>query len=227
MKNRPLLLLLIALLLLNLPALAHSAEPVPAAPDPLLHFAPATGHVQREPLLHTPPFAPDADLLHVVFIDMGMNDAILLESGGQYLLVDGGDWGQNAHVLRYLREHGIDHIDWMFSTHAHNDHMEGQRRLLSEGIRVGQYFSPYGPNVGLPKFSKMLKLLDKLGMAPATVQQGDRMMLGNAQLHFYRNDEFRDTEATQNHASMLTRVQLASAACCCRPTSPTTASGCW
>ena len=96
------------------------------------------------------------DCIH--FLSTGNSDAILLESGGHFALVDAGedsdnprgfDWlvfdGHEEDVLAYLKSHAADengkvHLDFVLGTHAHSDHIGGfDTVILALGSR------PYVP----------------------------------------------------------------------------------
>ena len=91
--------------------------------------------------------APDApDRIH--FLNVGIGDAILLESDGHFAMVDAGedsdnprgfDWlvydGHEQEVLQYLKTHAADqdgkvHLDFVLGTHAHSDHIGGFDTLI-------------------------------------------------------------------------------------------------
>ncbi len=87
--------------------------------------------------------APATPLLTVTVIDVGQGDAILLEfPNKKYVLLDTGprypssDMGQRT-ILPLLRRKGIQSLDAIVLSHAHDDHTGGCRYLL-ENIAVGR-----------------------------------------------------------------------------------------
>jgi competence protein ComEC len=76
-------------------------------------------------------------LLAVTFLAVGHGDAIVLESGGQSALVDGGgvpggrDVGRQV-VVPYLRERAIRQLDLAVLSHPHPDHALGLISALEE-----------------------------------------------------------------------------------------------
>ncbi len=79
--------------------------------------------------------------LEVTFLDVGQADCALIECDGEYLLVDGGNVGDSNKVASHLQRKGIDFIDFVVGTHAHEDHIGGLSGALSVAS-AGTVFSP-------------------------------------------------------------------------------------
>ena len=77
----------------------------------------------------TEPIA-DPNTMKVYFIDVGQADCLYAEQGGQTLLVDGGNIEDGPLVAKYLTELGVDHLDYVIVTHAHEDHCGGIDSIL-------------------------------------------------------------------------------------------------
>ncbi len=98
--------------------------------------------VQEEPEMKT------IDCIH--FLNTGNSDAILLQSGGRFAMVDSGEDTDNPRgfpglalegfeqkVLAYLKAHAADengkvHLDFVLGTHAHSDHIGGFDTILAD-----------------------------------------------------------------------------------------------
>lgn len=98
-----------------------------------------------------PPAQPDFtdDKIHYINVNPDeLSDSFLVESNGQYLLVDtsnpdlatGGaqaisdDTANVNRVIHYLKELGISSLDYVVMTHNHSDHIGGVSRLCQEGF---------------------------------------------------------------------------------------------
>ena len=61
----------------------------------------------------------------VHFIDIGQGNAILVQSGGQNLLYDGGDQSHADLLISYLQQQNVENIDYMIASHYDEDHIGG------------------------------------------------------------------------------------------------------
>lgn len=68
----------------------------------------------------------------VHFVDVGQGDCTLVESNGEYLLIDAGENGHETEVLNYLRSMNIEKLDYIIVTHQHSDHIGGMPEVLAE-----------------------------------------------------------------------------------------------
>lgn len=76
--------------------------------------------------LVNPVFASDASkAMAVHFIDVGQGLSILVQSGGQNLVYDGGDQSHADQVVSYLQQQNVQTIDYMIASHYDEDHIGG------------------------------------------------------------------------------------------------------
>ena len=66
----------------------------------------------------------------VHFIDVGQGLAILVQSGGENLLYDGGNRSHADEVVQYLKNQEVETIDYMISSHYDEDHLGGLVKCL-------------------------------------------------------------------------------------------------
>lgn len=69
--------------------------------------------------------------LTVHFLDVGQADCALLESGGEYMLIDGGNREDGRLVVSYLEQQGVEELAYVVCTHAHEDHVGGLPSVLA------------------------------------------------------------------------------------------------
>lgn len=69
--------------------------------------------------------------LTLTMIDVGQADSFLLQQGNQVALIDCGTRSTGKDVVKYLKEHEISKIDYLFGTHPHDDHMGGMYDVIT------------------------------------------------------------------------------------------------
>lgn len=80
---------------------------------------------------------PD-DILHVSFLDVGEGDAILIQDGGQNILIDGGPSPQSLFLALGQKMPFWDRsLDLVILTHPHLDHLSGLVEALKR-YQIGQ-----------------------------------------------------------------------------------------
>jgi competence protein ComEC len=67
--------------------------------------------------------------LTIHFLDVGQGDSILLEHGGDTMLIDSGEIGKGDDVAAYVKSEGITSLDYVVATHPHSDHIGGCRQF--------------------------------------------------------------------------------------------------
>lgn len=59
------------------------------------------------------------------FINTGNSDAILIQDGKTFTLIDGGDNDDENLMVNYLKNQGVKDIKYLIATHSHADHLGG------------------------------------------------------------------------------------------------------
>ncbi|EUJ37344.1 beta-lactamase domain protein [Brochothrix campestris FSL F6-1037] len=77
--------------------------------------------------------------MHV--INVGQGDAILIQTGKENILVDGGNKGKGSVVLAYLKRKNIKTLDAVVSTHPDADHVGGLASVISN-MKVKSVYAP-------------------------------------------------------------------------------------
>lgn len=148
------------------------------------------------------PVQPDsAGGLSVHYIDVGQADCTLLECDGQTMLIDGGNAEDSSMVVSYLRSRGINYLDYVVCTHAHEDHVGGLSGPLNT-CSVGQVFAPvteYDSKV----FSNFVYYTEKQGLNVEVPAADDVFALGGATVTVLGpREEYGET----NDTSIVLRV---------------------
>ena len=121
-----------------------------------------------------------AEDLNIHFIDVGQADCILLEQGGAYLLVDGGNKADGQLVVSYLEQQGVQELTAVVCTHAHEDHVGGLPSVLAVYPTAAVYAptNTYASNI----FDKFVYYTDQQGLEITIPQPGDTIGFGDTEV---------------------------------------------
>lgn len=79
--------------------------------------------------------------MKVHFIDVGQGDAILIESNKHYMLIDAGENSKGTDVVNYLKDKGVNELDYVLGTHPHSDHIGGLDTIINS-FTIGKLIMP-------------------------------------------------------------------------------------
>ncbi|SES42505.1 ComEC/Rec2 family competence protein [Psychrobacillus sp. OK032] len=99
--------------------------------------------------------------MSVHFIDVGQGDSILIQSPeGKNMLIDGGKKEKGKDVVTYLRQQGVEKLEYVVATHPDSDHIGGLLAVLNS-VTI-KNFVDSGKEHTTETYEKMLQLiLDK------------------------------------------------------------------
>ena len=136
-----------------------------------------TGCQQLPPEPMLPDAAADGGLT-VHFIDVGQADSALLECGGEFMLIDGGNVEDGRLVVSYLDQMGVEELKAVVCTHAHEDHVGGLASVLS----VYPTQAVYSPTetYSSKAFDNFMYYVDQQRLEITKPVPGDEFYLGDA-----------------------------------------------
>lgn len=102
---------------------------------------PAETATPTEPEETQAPTLPEDSTFTVHFIDVGQADAALIICDGETMLIDGGNAADSSLMYNFLQKNGVDHLDYLIATHAHEDHVGGLSGALYYA-KADTVFSP-------------------------------------------------------------------------------------
>ena len=150
------------------------------------------------------PISALADL-QVYFLDVGQGDSTIVVCDGESMIVDGGLLSASDFLYSFIRDTlKLDHMDYMISTHPHEDHVGGLAAVLN-AVPVDLILTPT-LEWDSKKFESMITYAKRQGTPISIPYEGDTLQLGEATvtiLHCW--PEARDYSGT-NDMSIVVRI---------------------
>lgn len=120
----------------------------------------------------------NADEMKVHFLDVGQGLSILVQCDGQNMIYDGGDRSTSSYVVSYLKDQGVETIDYLISSHYDSDHMAGLIGCLNAFDVKNVIGSDYVHDSEL--YTSFMDAVASKGLEVQHPAVGDTFQLGNA-----------------------------------------------
>ena len=135
-------------------------------------------HVEETP----PEDWAERDLLRLTVFRTGEGDCMLLEAGGECMMIDGGPYKYREKLRTALEARQISHFRYLFSTHPHDDHINGLKALMAFGFTADEFVSvfPKDQHDIEENQKKTVAVMEKAGIPYRQVASGDVLPLGGA-----------------------------------------------
>lgn len=142
----------------------------------------------------TEPFGEDEALLTLRVAGAYGGDCMLLTCGGESLLIDTGDSGYASffqYFEKMMGEAGLGkHVDALYNTHPHRDHLAGLQEMLEAGYTFGKIYTAFahdftdGTVTVVQK--KMIASAEEYNIPVVDVKTGDTFTCGDAEITVIR-----------------------------------------
>ncbi|MEG0269435.1 MAG: MBL fold metallo-hydrolase [Clostridia bacterium] len=151
----------------------------------------------------------DQPLLKITFLGAWRSDCILLECGGERMMLDGGSDLCRDPLRKAMQAKDIRHFKYLLCSHYHEDHISGLYWLMYFGFTADEYLHPYGEKAYStdPYLKKTVAQAKRAGIPIRQVDNGDTLTLGNAKLQLFR----KQTGEGVNGKSLVVRVVFGTA----------------
>lgn len=116
--------------------------------------------------------------MRIHFLDVGQGLSVLAESQGRYLIYDGGGQGSSSYVVAYLREQGVEKLDYVIASHYDADHLAGLVGCLNVFSAERVLAPDYEHDTKL--YSSFMKEITERGIPFSSPVQGETFTLGAA-----------------------------------------------
>ena len=124
--------------------------------------------------------AAEVEPLTATILSVGKADAIVLQCGGQVMVIDAGETDDGKALVNFLAWREIGRVDVLLITHFDRDHVGGAARLVKK-LEVGRVLLPdyEGQN---EESAALLAQLEKSGLEPEYVTKKLKLRLGDAEV---------------------------------------------
>ena len=112
------------------------------------------------------------------FIDVGQALSVLVECDGQFMLYDGGNVDDGSLVVSYLQKQGVEQLQYVFCSHAHEDHVGGLAAVMAK-FPAGHAYSPVTES-STKCFNDFVKYTQQQGLQLEVPSVGRVWPLGSA-----------------------------------------------
>jgi len=149
-------------------------------------------------------------LMRLTVFDTAQSDCMLLECGGESMMIDGGTASFREDLKNAIAEKGIVRFKYLLNTHFHEDHISGLCWLMKYGFQADEYLHPYNDRFATDisfRHREALSAAKNAGISVRQIFYGDELMLGEAVLTLIRHDD----GDTTNARSVVTRVEFGGA----------------
>lgn len=119
-----------------------------------------------------------ADSFRMHFLDVGQALSVLVECDGQYMLYDGGNVDDGSMVVSYLQKQGVEELQYVFCSHAHEDHVGGLAAALAF-FPANHVYSPV-TETSTKCFQDFVKYTQQQGLQVEVPTVGTVWQLGSA-----------------------------------------------
>ena len=118
------------------------------------------------------------DNFQMHFIDVGQALSVLVECDGQFMLYDGGNVDDGSLVVSYLQDQGVEELQYVFCSHAHEDHVGGLAAALAY-FPANHVYSPV-TEASTKCFRDFVKYTQQQGLQVEVPAVGTVWQLGSA-----------------------------------------------
>ena len=132
----------------------------------------------------------EKELLRLTAIDTDRSDAMLLQCGGENMMIDGGSQQFYDRLLALIAEEGITEFKYLYNTHPDTDHIQGLTLLMNrwEG-HVGGFYTAVAKTYAASPHALAVRVTQKRNIPYVQIFDGDVLTLGGATINVIRCDQ--------------------------------------
>lgn len=148
-------------------------------------------------------------VLYLHMIDCGQGDSFLFEQDGQYGLIDCGTRSTGKDVVEYLKQEGVQELQFVMGTHQHDDHMGGMYDVI-DNFKCDVIYMPK-IETDLVTTNWYIKLVTRIKEDKITIinpKEDDKFYLGDAVFTVVGQPTSKEAEKNVNNYSTIVKVSF-------------------
>lgn len=120
----------------------------------------------------------------VIAINAGQAQSVLIQSGGEFCLLDAGQTDSGVNIVSYLQDRGVEDIELLVLTHFHSDHTSETTKIL-KNFNVKKILIPDLSEENTPTskfFERLIEGAENGDYEIYTAEKGESFTIGNGTL---------------------------------------------
>ena len=117
--------------------------------------------------------------LNIIFFDVGQADSTLIICDGKTMLIDAGNSRDGKKLVKCIQSLGINKLDYVIGTHAHEDHIGGMNYII-KSFEIGEYYMPHTKELDFSYFKYLTEALSNKNLNISEPVIGRKFDMGNA-----------------------------------------------
>lgn len=141
--------------------------------------------------------------LIVHFLEVGQGDCTLLESDGEFVLIDAGEKEYGDSIVRYIEGRNAPSLKYVIATHPHSDHIGGMTEVINHVDT--ENFITSETDQSTRTWRNVLQAVDEHDVNYIDARPGDTYSFGRAE--FTVLAPLSDQYSGYNNYSVVTKVE--------------------
>lgn len=147
------------------------------------------------------PTAEDEQGMTLTVLEVGKADCLVLQCGGETMLIDGGNEGDEEYILRQLEGMDIEWIKYLVNTHPHEDHLGSLDAVVYQYPVLTALLSPKEHTTA--HYERLLTALEEREVPVEIPSPGDVYELGGARITVLSPDPDADYDGYNDWSLVL------------------------
>ena len=138
--------------------------------------------------------------LNIYYFNVGQADSILVENNDKYMLIDAGNNADGLNIVNYMKNMGINKVEHLVATHAHEDHIGGMDDIINNFV-IDNFYMP-DVITTTKTFEDVITALENNNVKFNVPNIGDKFMLGGCMFEILH---LSDDDSDLNDTSIVMR----------------------